>query len=143
MKTSTYVLAILVCLAGVSIAKPPAALNCKDPQSIRDFKDVILGKMRGVQPKNQQEASEWARAICGKAADAAGFNNPLPPEPRSVPMSPAVGDDWTRDHCAKVYADLYLKPNLPITEKQALKLGRYIWRDHPESKANQPEKKQP
>ncbi len=102
-------------------------LDCGNPQAIRDFKDVAVGKLLGTGDKGKETASEWARAICGQKADAAGFNNPLPPNPAGVPSSPACSANVSREQCAKESAETYFKVYLPISAAQALALGRHVW----------------
>lgn len=102
-------------------------LDCGNPQAIRDFKDVAIGKLLGTDTRGKETASEWARAICGQRADAAGFNNPPPPNPVGVPSSPACSASVTREQCAKESAETYFKVYLPISGEQALTLGRHVW----------------
>jgi hypothetical protein len=104
-------------------------LNCKDLQSIRDFKDIVIGTLVGTNETGRNTADEWAWGICGKAADKAGFNKVPPPNPSSVPASPGCANGETAETCAQRSADEYFGAYLPLSRPQALKLGRYIWRD--------------
>jgi|GEM_PF-3984335 len=96
-------------------------LDCGNPQSIRDFKDVILGTMSGQ--RYMKRVNEWTGYICGAAGAKAGFNNPLPQEPRSVPKMPRCGKDWSAKQCAQVLAEEYFNPNLLLTDEQSQKLS--------------------
>lgn len=102
-------------------------LDCSNPQAIRDFKDIVAGKLVGTDAKGVATANDWARSLCGQRADAAGLNNPLPPNPSAVPSSPSCRNDVPREQCAREIAAEYFKPNLPISDEQALTLGRFVW----------------
>ncbi|MDD2774117.1 MAG: hypothetical protein PHP45_10545 [Elusimicrobiales bacterium] len=100
-------------------------LDCDNPQSIRDFKDVILGTLFGTMSgqRHMKQVNEWTGYICGAAGAKAGFNNPLPQEPRSVPKMPQCRKDWSAQQCAQVLAEEYFNPNLLLTDEQSRKLS--------------------
>lgn len=104
-------------------------LNCKDLQSIRDFKDIVIGTLVGTNEEGRNIADDWAKGICGKAADKAGFNKVAPPNPSAVPASPGCATDESTEACAQRSAYEYFGAYLPLSRPQALKLGRYIWKD--------------
>lgn len=105
----------------------PQKLDCSNPQAIRNFKDIVTGKLTGTDAKGVETANDWARSLCGQKADAAGLNSPLPPNPSAVPSSPSCRNDVPREQCAREIAAKYFKPNLPISDEQALTLGRFVW----------------
>lgn len=100
---------------GPKITKDTPRLNCSDPQSIRDFKDLIVGALVPETAK----AQSWAKILCGDAALSAGFNEPAPPEPRCVPAVPSCRDGvpgWAG----------YFRRYLPITAQQAQRLAESV-----------------
>lgn len=104
-------------------------LNCKDLQSIRDFKDIVIGTLAGTGEAGRDTANDWARGICGKSADKAGFNKVPPPDPSSVPAFPGCPKDDPKEVCAQRSAYDYFGVYLPLSRTQALKLGHYVWKD--------------
>lgn len=98
-------------------------LNCADPQSIRDFKDVVLGDLGwGSSGNGKGEPDKWARCLCGGAADKAGFNRPAPPEPNSAIAMPACGHEDPQGTLRKHIQ--WFKTYLPISVEQANTLAR-------------------
>lgn len=112
-------------------AKEPVAaetgLNCKDAQAIRDFKDAAMRRLVGSDQFGQKEAQHWAGVLCGKAAINAGFNIPLPPPPEALEVSPNCPAGWEVKKCAERSAKEYFSRYLPISYRQALKLGWDTW----------------
>lgn len=113
--------------AGLSLsgeeARPP---NCGDPASLRGFKGLLMGRLLGTSVAGVKTAGDWARCLCGKAADDAGPAE-TPPNPERVPAHSACGGGMTRETCARRDAGEYFKANLPVSDEQALRLGRCLW----------------
>jgi hypothetical protein len=99
-------------------------VDCKDPQAIRDFKDVVMGKLTGTGPEGRKAAVQWSACICGEAAGQAGFNQIPPSNPNSVPSAPRCQNVWPKEKCARVQADEYFKVYLPVSDRQSFQLGR-------------------
>lgn len=125
--------------AGVAKAqKPPkesvsaeTGLNCKDAQAIRDFKDAAMRRLVGSDRFGQKQAQHWAEVLCGKAAISAGFNIPLPPPPEALEVSPNCPVGWEVKKCAERSAKEYFSRYLPISYRQALRLGWDGWSKAP------------
>jgi len=96
-------------------------LECKDPRSIRDFKDYVLSN---VDPE-PSEVERWAVCLCGKAARQAGVNA-LRPSPAEAALAAPSYDVNSRDESLAEIRD-WFKGNLPITEAQAAKLADCLY----------------
>ena len=92
-------------------------LECKDPRSIRDFKDYALSD---VNP-DSDEVESWAVCLCGIAARQAGVNARRP-TPAESPLAAPNYDMRSRQDSLAQIAE-WFKENLPITEAQAAKLA--------------------
>jgi hypothetical protein len=97
------------------------SLQCKDPRSIRDFKDYLLSD---VSP-DPAEVERWAVCLCGVAARQAGVNARRP-HPAEVALAAPSYDVRSRDSSLADIRD-WLKGNLPITEAQAAKLADCLY----------------
>lgn len=115
--------------------KPKQALSCSDPQSIRDFKDVILAELN---PEAKWADSD-ARCVCGKAADKAGRNKPPPPQPTSVPKFP--GFDAKIPDASMKEAKAWYKQYLPVNDAQAAKLAQCAYGESYANAKSKTEKK--
>jgi len=96
-------------------------LNCKDPRSIRDFKDYVLAD---VNP-DADEVERWALCLCGDASRNAGVNGIRPRPTEAIPVFPAY-DVGSPDQSLSRIRD-WLKGSLPITEAQAAKLADCLY----------------
>jgi hypothetical protein len=91
-------------------------LECKDPRSIRDFKDFVFAEVR----PDPDEIERWAVCLCEGAAHQAGVNAHRP-SPAEAALDAPSFDVSSRDESRARIRD-WFKGNLPITEAQAAKL---------------------
>jgi hypothetical protein len=96
-------------------------LDCKDPRSIRDFKDYVLAD---VNP-DFDEVESWAVCLCGRVARRAGVNAHRP-RPVEVALATPSYDVRSREESLAEIQD-WFKGNLPITEEQAAKLADCLY----------------
>lgn len=112
-------LLVLPSLAAAKTLKkqaPKGGLDCANAQAIRDFKDAVY--LNGHYDNGQMK---WARCLCPKTADKAGFNKSRPPMPNAVPSFPRYAPrdlDGTRLKFAK-----WFKTYLPVSVDQAAALA--------------------
>ena len=97
------------------------SLECKDPHSVRDFKDYVLSE---VDP-DPDEVEQWAVCLCGNAARQAGVNAHRPP-PADAALAAPTYDVSSRDESLAQIRD-WFKGNLPIADAQAAKLADCLY----------------
>ena len=97
------------------------SLECKDPHSIRDFKDYVLADLN----PDPHGVERWAVCLCGDAARRAGVNAHRPPPAEAALAAPSY-DVHSRDESLAHIRD-WFKGNLPITEAQAARLTDCVY----------------
>ena len=98
----------------------PDSLNCKEPRSIRDFKDFVMGGA-GL---DSGEVERWIVCLCGNAARALGDAH-QPASMLSVSPYPAYDADNPAQSLAQMRA--WSKSNLPISDTQAARLAECLY----------------
>jgi hypothetical protein len=96
-------------------------LECKEPQSIRDFKDYVFAD---VNP-DSDEVERWAGCLCGNAARQAGVNEHRPPPVEEALAVPSYDARSREASLAQIHE--WFKGNLPITEAQSTQLADCIY----------------
>ncbi|MBI5239031.1 MAG: hypothetical protein HY926_01025 [Elusimicrobia bacterium] len=101
--------------------QPRVPLDCAKPDTIRAFKDIVLGEITD----KRAVADDWAHAVCGKTADGAGYNSPAPPSPKVWPRlrcHPGLGDDFAS-------CSAWFQERFPIGSEQARRLAEWELKD--------------
>lgn len=101
-------------------------IDCGEPRAIRAFKNLSMGLLVGTGPAGTKTSDDWARCLCGKSADNVGFDEP-PVNPDVVPAGQTCDGGLTKEQCAARDAVQYFKKYLPVSDQEALRLGRCSW----------------
>ncbi|HAH07050.1 MAG TPA: hypothetical protein DCM05_11085 [Elusimicrobia bacterium] len=110
----------------IAVSTGTATLSCSDAQALRDFKDIVYGKLNPS--RSPDVATDWAACLCGKAAYEAGTN--ARPPAKTMDALPAMDAYFVEQHKKSLKKwKAWFKKHLPVDDKQAELLSLCTCRD--------------